>query len=100
MLRERWLLWKAGLYDLEVVSPQGCYFRTGGLAYNIMLTILLKHFSFLTAAFRYFHEIQSGPGVDKLLYLLTIPLNSSLGKSIQIIVDFDGISFKTSEFIH
>jgi len=34
MLRERWLLWKAGLYDLEVVSPQGHYFWTGGLVYD------------------------------------------------------------------
>jgi len=23
-----------GLYDLEVVSPWGCYFWTGGLAYD------------------------------------------------------------------
>jgi len=34
MLRERWLLWKAGLYDLEVVSLWGRYFWTGGLAYD------------------------------------------------------------------
>ena len=34
MLRERWPLWKAGLYDLEVVSLRGHYFRTGGLAYD------------------------------------------------------------------
>jgi len=25
---------KVGLYDLEMVSPWGCYFRTGGLAYD------------------------------------------------------------------
>ena len=34
MLQERWLSWKAGLYDLEVVLPQECYFWTGGLAYD------------------------------------------------------------------
>jgi len=32
--------WKAGLYDSEVVSPQGRYFQTGGLAYNnYMITV-------------------------------------------------------------
>jgi len=25
---------KVGLYDLEMVSPWRCYFRTGGLAYD------------------------------------------------------------------
>ncbi len=34
MLQERWLPWKVGLYDLEVVSRRGCYFQTCGLAYN------------------------------------------------------------------
>ena len=34
MLRERWLLWKVGLYGSEVVLPQGCCFQTGGLVYN------------------------------------------------------------------
>jgi len=29
------LPWKAGLYDLEVVSPQGHYFQTVGLVYDI-----------------------------------------------------------------
>jgi len=29
-----WLPWKADLYDLEVVSPWGHYFWTGGLAYD------------------------------------------------------------------
>ena len=35
MLRERWPPWKAGLYNLKMISPQGCNFQTGGLAYNI-----------------------------------------------------------------
>jgi len=34
MLRERWLPWKAGLYNLEMISPQGCNFQMGGLAYD------------------------------------------------------------------
>ena len=34
MLQERWPLWKAGLYDLEMISPQGCNFWTGGLVYD------------------------------------------------------------------
>jgi len=34
MLRERWPLWKAGLYVLEVTSPWGCNFQTGGPAYD------------------------------------------------------------------
>ena len=36
MLRERWLPWKAGLYILEVTSPQGCSFQMSGLAYDIL----------------------------------------------------------------
>ena len=31
---ERWLLWKVGLYDLEVVPPWEHYFQTGELAYD------------------------------------------------------------------
>ena len=34
MLRERWPLWKAGLYDLEMISPRECNFRMSGLAYD------------------------------------------------------------------
>ena len=29
-----WLPWKAGLYDLGVVSLQECCFQTGGLVYS------------------------------------------------------------------
>jgi len=35
VLRERWLLWKAGLYVLEVTPLRGCSFQTSGLAYDI-----------------------------------------------------------------
>ena len=35
-LQERWPLWKAGLYGSEVVSPWGCCFWTGGLAYDTL----------------------------------------------------------------
>ena len=38
---ERWPLWKAGLYDLEVVPPQGHYFWIGGLAYDRLLQHLI-----------------------------------------------------------
>ena len=36
MLQERWLQWKAGLYNLEMISPWGCNFQMGGLAYDIV----------------------------------------------------------------
>ena len=43
MLQERWPLWKAGLYDSEVVSPQEHYFWTGELAYdNGILVLFVK----------------------------------------------------------
>jgi len=29
-----WPLWKAGLYNLELISLQGCNFWVGGIAYN------------------------------------------------------------------
>ena len=29
---------KVGLYNLEMISPQGCNFQMGGLAYDKMLT--------------------------------------------------------------
>jgi len=34
MLQERWLPWKAGLYNLEMISLQGCNFQMGRLAYD------------------------------------------------------------------
>jgi len=45
MLLERWLPWKAGLYGLEVVSPQGRCFRAGGLVYDNLsqFDFTLKH---------------------------------------------------------
>jgi len=30
--------WKAGLYDLEIISLQGCNFQMGELAYNTFTT--------------------------------------------------------------
>ena len=35
-----WLPWKAGLYDLGVVSPWGCYFWTDKLAYDTITALL------------------------------------------------------------
>ena len=34
MLRERWLLWKVGLYNSELISLQGCNFWAGRIAYD------------------------------------------------------------------
>jgi len=34
MLQERWPPWKAGLYNLEIISLWGYNFQMGGLAYN------------------------------------------------------------------
>ena len=34
MLRERWLLWKAGLYNWEMILLWECNFWTDGLAYD------------------------------------------------------------------
>ena len=36
MLQERWLLWKADLYNLEMILLQGCNFQMGRLVYNIV----------------------------------------------------------------
>ena len=35
MLQERWLLWKADLYNLELILPQGCHFWISRLVYGI-----------------------------------------------------------------
>ena len=34
MLQERWPPWKAGLYNLEMISLHGCNFWMCGLAYD------------------------------------------------------------------
>jgi len=34
------LLWKVGLYNLEMISLQKCNFWTGELAYNILTNLL------------------------------------------------------------
>jgi len=65
-----------------------------------ILTILLRHFSFLMTTLRYFHDIQSGLDIDKSLHLIIALLNSPLENSIQIDVSFDGISSNISGFIY
>ena len=35
MLQGRWLLWKVGLYNSEMISSWGCNFWMGELVYNI-----------------------------------------------------------------
>jgi len=43
VLRERWPLWKADLYNLELISLWGCNFWVGGLAYdNISFNFLIN----------------------------------------------------------
>jgi len=64
-----------------------------------ILTMLLRHFSFLITTLRHFHDIQSGLYIDKSLHLIITLLNSLLENGIQIDVSFDGISSKISEFI-
>ena len=56
------------------------------------LAILRRHLLSLMTAFRCFHETQSSPRVDELLYLLMVFLNSFLEKSSYSIVGFDRIS--------
>jgi len=43
-----------------------------------MLMILVRHLLSLMTTLRYFHEIQSSPGVNKLLHLTMVLLSSSL----------------------
>ena len=69
------------------------------VSWLVILTMLLRHFSSLTTAFRCFYKIWSGLEVDKLLHLWTMLLNSSLEKDIYINISFNGISSKTSRFI-
>ena len=40
-----------------------------------MLMILVKYLLSLMIAFRYFHEVQSSPGVNRLLHLIMVLLN-------------------------
>ena len=44
MLQERWLLWKVGLYGLEVVSPQVRCFWTSELVYNMFQALVDSKF--------------------------------------------------------
>ena len=59
-----------------------------------MLTILVRHLSFLITDLRCFHEIQSGPDIDKLLHLTIALLNSSLKNRGQSHDCFNGSSFR------
>ena len=63
-----------------------------------VLTILMKFFkysAFLTTTLRCFYKILSGPGADKLLYLLMALVNSLFGKEDHVDDSFDGSSPKT-----
>jgi len=56
-----------------------------------MLMILIKHLSSLITALKYFYKTQSSLGVNELLYLAMVLLNSSLEKSGHFKVCFDRI---------
>jgi len=66
----------------------------------VILMILLRYLSFLINALRCFQEIQFGPGVDKLLHLIMVLLNSSLEKDNQTDIGFNRISSRILRFIH
>ena len=57
-----------------------------------MLIILSKHLSFLMTHLRYFYEILSSLGVDKLLHLLIAIMNSFLEKEFHGEYYLDGRS--------
>ena len=59
-----------------------------------MLAILFKHMSSLTIDLRCFYNALSGPGVDKLLYLAIVLLNSSIKKDTHSDISLDEILFK------
>jgi len=65
-----------------------------------ILIMLLRHFSSLITVLWYFYEIQFRPGVNELLYLIIVLLNSLLENDSHVDICFDGISSKTSGFIH
>ena len=48
-----------------------------------MLTMLLRHLSYLRMVLRWFHNSLSGPGVEELLQLSIAHLNSSLEREFQ-----------------
>ena len=64
-----------------------------------ILMKLLRYFLFLTTDFRCFYKTWSSLGVDKLLHLLIVLLNSLWEKNVYIMVDFDEISSNMSRLI-
>ena len=60
----------------------------------VMLTILVRHFLFLTTNFRCFHKMWFRLGVDKLLHLSITVLNSSWEKCVQVIMGLEVILFR------
>ena len=60
---------------------------------------MIRHLLSLIIALRCFQEISFGPEVDKLLYLLMVLLNSSLGKDSHFEDYFNGNSFKKQRLI-
>jgi len=69
-------------------------YRSRSIHTLAMLMILVRHLSFLMTDLRCFHEIQSGPDMDKLLHLTMTLLNSSLKNGGQSHDCFNGSSFR------
>lgn len=63
---------------------------------SAMLIKIFKHLSSLTITLRYFQDILSKPGINKLLLLTIALLNSSIEKENHIMAVLVGISFKIS----
>ena len=59
-----------------------------------MLTKIFKHMLSLTINLRYFHNTSSRPGVDELLHLAMVLLNSSVEKEVHSNTSLDRILFK------
>ena len=64
-----------------------------------MLIMLLRHLSSLTTALRCFQKMWSGLGIDKLLHLLIVILNSSLEKKDYVMIGFNKSLSKKSRLI-
>ena len=80
------------MMDNEVLKYSG--HRPRSIHVLAMLMILVKHLSSFMIAFRCFHEVQSSPGVNKLLYLMMVLLNFLLENRGHLHIYFDRNSSK------
>ena len=66
----------------------------------VILIILDRHLLLFIIALRYFQEIQSELGVEELLYLYIVFLNSSLEKIDHYLKETKEISFNNHMFTY